>query len=120
MCLHPRRSLFCIADRLILAFVSLSVKLLQILINISLIVGHPPRIITPPKDQYVISGRVATFICSAIGSPNPQIEWRKNGRRLVTQRYSVIDFPNGSVLRIEPVKSVSYRLIHCWVIVGFT
>jgi len=73
--------------------------------------GHPPRIITPPKDQYVISGRVATFICSAIGSPNPQIEWRKNGRRLITQRYSVIDFPNGSVLRIEPVKSVSSNLI---------
>ena len=50
---------------------------------------------------------MATFICSAIGSPNPTIEWRKNGRRLITQRYSVIDFPSGSVLRIEPVKSVS-------------
>ncbi|KAJ6224858.1 hypothetical protein RDWZM_003403 [Blomia tropicalis] len=66
--------------------------------------SHPPRIITPPKDQYVISDRVAAFVCSAIGSPKPTIEWRKNGRRLMTQRYSTFDFPNGSVLRIEPVK----------------
>lgn len=71
-------------------------------------IGHPPRIITPPKDQYVISDRVAAFVCSAIGSPKPTIEWRKNGRRLMTQRYSTFDFPNGSVLRIEPVKPVSH------------
>lgn len=48
--------------------------------------------------------RVASFICSAIGNPKPQIEWRKNGKRLVTLRYTVLEIPNGSVLRIEPVR----------------
>ncbi len=64
----------------------------------------PPRIITAPKDQLVVTGRVATFVCAAIGNPKPQIEWRKNGKRLVTQRYTVLEMPNGSVLRIEPVR----------------
>lgn len=48
--------------------------------------------------------RVASFICTAIGNPKPQIEWRKNGKRLVTLRYTVLEIPNGSVLRIEPVR----------------
>nr|XP_027202384.1 tyrosine-protein phosphatase Lar-like isoform X2 [Dermatophagoides pteronyssinus] len=99
---YPSLSLLSLLSLLLLLL------LLQITIFPSIILarsdGHPSRIITPPKDQYVISGRVATFICSAIGTPPPQIEWRKNGRHLTTQRYSVYSFPNGSVLRIEPVK----------------
>lgn len=63
-----------------------------------------PRIITAPKNQIVVNERVANFICEAIGSPKPQIEWRKNGKRLVTLRYTVLEIPNGSVLRIEPVR----------------
>lgn len=63
-----------------------------------------PRIITSPKSQVVVNERVASFICTAEGSPKPQIEWRKNGKRLVTLRYTVIDLPNGSILRVEPVR----------------
>lgn len=49
---------------------------------------------------------MASFFCIAEGNPRPQIEWRKGGKRLVTQRYTVLDMPpNGSVLRIEPVKA---------------
>ena len=64
-----------------------------------------PRITTAPKDQLVVAGKVDNFVCIAFGNPKPDIEWRKNGKRLVTQRFSVIDMPNGSVLRIEPVRA---------------
>lgn len=63
-----------------------------------------PRILTSPKSQVVVNERVASFICTAEGSPKPQIEWRKNGKRLVTLRYTVIDLPDGSILRVEPVR----------------
>ncbi|XP_022247937.1 tyrosine-protein phosphatase Lar-like isoform X3 [Limulus polyphemus] len=64
----------------------------------------PPRIEMSPRDQTVISGSVASFICTAFGNPKPVIEWRKDNRRITTQRYAVHDMPNGSVLRIEPVR----------------
>ncbi|RWS19067.1 Tyrosine-protein phosphatase Lar-like protein, partial [Leptotrombidium deliense] len=66
----------------------------------------PPKILTAPKDQVVATGRVASFVCTAVGNPKPQFEWRKGGKRLVTQWYTVLEVPNGSVLRIEPVKPV--------------
>ena len=47
--------------------------------HLIILLSDPPRIITAPKDQLVVSGRVATFVCAAIGTPKPQIEWRKNG-----------------------------------------
>ncbi|KAF8786935.1 Receptor-type tyrosine-protein phosphatase like protein [Argiope bruennichi] len=65
----------------------------------------PPAIETYPQDQTVASGGIAVFVCTAVGNPNPQIEWRKNGKRVTTQRYAAIDMPNGSVLRIEPVRA---------------
>lgn len=63
-----------------------------------------PRITLAPKNQIVVNERVASFICTASGHPKPQIEWRKSGKRLVTLRYTVLEIPNGSVLRIEPVR----------------
>lgn len=73
--------------------------------------SDPPRIITAPKDQLIVTGRVATFVCAAIGNPKPQIEWRRNGKRLVTQRYTVLEIPNGSVLRIESVRPVCNTIL---------
>lgn len=76
---------------------------------------EPPRITTVPKDQTVIAGKVANFVCVASGHPKPDIIWRKNGKRLVTQRFSAIDMPNGSVLRIEPVRaSKDNATYECW------
>lgn len=67
---------------------------------------EPPRIVTPPRSQVVVNGRVASFFCVAEGDPRPMIEWRRNGKRLVTQRYTALDVPpSASVLRIEPVKA---------------
>ncbi|XP_035214536.1 tyrosine-protein phosphatase Lar-like [Stegodyphus dumicola] len=65
---------------------------------------HPPRIETSPQNQTVLNNGVASFVCAAVGNPKPLIEWRKNGKRVTTQRYTVQEMPNGSVLRIDPVK----------------
>ncbi|XP_071033354.1 tyrosine-protein phosphatase Lar isoform X4 [Parasteatoda tepidariorum] len=66
---------------------------------------NPPRIETAPQNQTVLNNGVASFVCAAVGNPKPQIEWRKNGKRVTTQRYTVQEMPNGSVLRIDPVKA---------------
>ncbi|XP_076307991.1 tyrosine-protein phosphatase Lar-like isoform X4 [Tachypleus tridentatus] len=63
---------------------------------------EPPRIVTAPRNQTVISGGVASFVCTALGNPNPIIEWRKGNRRLTVPHYTIQEIPNGSVLRIEP------------------
>ncbi|XP_022247809.1 tyrosine-protein phosphatase Lar-like isoform X3 [Limulus polyphemus] len=65
---------------------------------------YPPRIVIAPRDQTVVSGSIASFVCTAFGNPKPMIEWRKDNRRITTQRYTVQEMPNGSVLRIEPVR----------------
>ncbi|XP_076308022.1 tyrosine-protein phosphatase Lar-like isoform X3 [Tachypleus tridentatus] len=64
--------------------------------------GEPPRIVTAPRNQTVISGGVASFVCTALGNPKPIIEWRKGNRRLAVPHYTIQETPNGSVLRIEP------------------
>ncbi|GFQ81296.1 tyrosine-protein phosphatase Lar [Trichonephila clavata] len=65
----------------------------------------PPRIETVPRNQTVQNNGVASFVCTAVGNPKPLIEWRKNGKRVSTQRYVIQDMPSGSVLRIDPVKA---------------
>uniref|UniRef100_L7M5R8 protein-tyrosine-phosphatase n=1 Tax=Rhipicephalus pulchellus TaxID=72859 RepID=L7M5R8_RHIPC len=66
---------------------------------------HPPSIVVFPRDQTVVTGRVAVFVCTAVGNPRPQIEWRKNGKRVSTNRYTVTEMTGGSVLRIDPVRA---------------
>ncbi|XP_065307703.1 tyrosine-protein phosphatase Lar-like isoform X3 [Dermacentor albipictus] len=66
---------------------------------------HPPSIVIFPRDQTVVTGRVAVFVCTAVGNPRPQIEWRKNGKRVSTNRYTVTEMTGGSVLRIDPVRA---------------
>ncbi|KAG0420671.1 hypothetical protein HPB47_003360, partial [Ixodes persulcatus] len=64
-----------------------------------------PSIVIFPRDQTVVTGRVAVFVCTAVGNPRPLIEWRKNGERLSTIRYTVVEMPGGSVLRIDPTRT---------------
>lgn len=66
----------------------------------------PPEIVVRPRDQVAINGGTISFFCSAIGNPKPQIEWRKNGKRLSPSRYIVQEVAGGSVLRIEPVRAL--------------
>lgn len=65
---------------------------------------EPPQIVTPLRDQTVAADRAAIFMCTATGDPKPTIEWRRNGKRLVTQKWSILEITNGSLLRMEPVK----------------
>ncbi|XP_064632163.1 uncharacterized protein LOC135490709 isoform X2 [Lineus longissimus] len=63
------------------------------------------RITLAPRDHKVKDGGAVSFVCQASGSPVPDIEWLKNGKRVPTRgRYKVLDMPFGSVLRIEPVE----------------
>lgn len=70
--------------------------------------GDPPEIITKPRNQQVRAGGIAGFYCKARGNPLPQIQWRKNGKKVSGSqtRYQVKDFADGgALLRIEPVKA---------------
>ncbi|XP_037528181.1 tyrosine-protein phosphatase Lar-like [Rhipicephalus sanguineus] len=66
----------------------------------------PPRIVVFPRDQTVVTGQVAVFVCTAIGNPPPQIEWRRNGKRIISRRHTVTEITGGSVLRLYSVRSV--------------
>ncbi|XP_048519145.1 tyrosine-protein phosphatase Lar-like, partial [Dendroctonus ponderosae] len=69
---------------------------------------HPPEIVTKPRNQQVKAGGVAGFYCQAKAHPKPQIQWRKNGKKVSGSqtRYQVKDFPDGgALLRIDPVKA---------------
>ncbi|XP_076263869.1 tyrosine-protein phosphatase Lar isoform X2 [Rhynchophorus ferrugineus] len=70
--------------------------------------NDPPEIITKPRNQQVRAGGIAGFYCKARGDPLPQIQWRKNGKKVSSSqtRYQVKEFPDGgALLRIDPVKT---------------
>lgn len=73
--------------------------------SLCLFLTDPPQFEERPRDQRVMSDRVASFTCRATGSPEPKIQWRKNNRRINgNSRLIVVQVPGGSILRIEPVK----------------
>ncbi|XP_042145434.1 tyrosine-protein phosphatase Lar [Ixodes scapularis] len=67
--------------------------------------ANASSIVIFPRDQTVVTGQVAVFVCTAAGNPRPQIEWRKNGERISTVRHMVVEMPGGSVLRIDPTRT---------------
>ncbi|XP_023289127.1 tyrosine-protein phosphatase Lar isoform X2 [Orussus abietinus] len=66
----------------------------------------PPEIIVRPQSQQVKAGGIASFYCSALGAPKPQIYWRKKGKKFsqAQTRYIVHEYENGVLLRIESVR----------------
>lgn len=52
----------------------------------------------------MVTGSVASFVCIVSGNPQPQIVWRKNGKEMSSSRHMMMKMPQGSVLRIEPVR----------------
>ncbi|CAL8307253.1 unnamed protein product [Lota lota] len=66
--------------------------------------GSMPSFLRAPDDQIGISGGVASFVCQALGDPRPRITWMKKGKKVSSQRFEVIEFDNGSVLRIQPLR----------------
>jgi netrin-G3 ligand len=67
----------------------------------------PPRITHAPAGQKVVNEGIVSFFCKAAGNPAPDIYWRRNGRRIGSNRnrFLIVDMPHGSVLRIEPVRA---------------
>ncbi|KAG7272522.1 hypothetical protein CRUP_006811 [Coryphaenoides rupestris] len=64
-----------------------------------------PSFLHAPRDQVGVSGGVASFVCQAQGEPPPLITWMKKGKKVSSQRFEVIEFDNGSVLRIQPLRT---------------
>lgn len=66
-----------------------------------------PRITLAPSDQRVLDNNVVSFLCKASGNPAPEVFWRKSGKRMSNSRhrYSTLNMPHGSVLRIDPAKA---------------
>ncbi|XP_053606760.1 tyrosine-protein phosphatase Lar isoform X5 [Plodia interpunctella] len=76
---------------------------------------HPPEITIRPRNLQVRANGIAAFYCAARGDPIPNIQWRKNGKRVsnMQSRYQVSGMDaaagpaaNGAVLRIEPVRAL--------------
>ncbi|XP_043260658.1 tyrosine-protein phosphatase Lar isoform X5 [Colletes gigas] len=69
-------------------------------------IGDPPTFLVRPQSQQVKAGGVASFYCTAEGTPPPKIHWRKNGKKITDAqaRYMVQNYTNGAALRIEPVR----------------
>lgn len=51
-----------------------------------LIAVGAPIIDIPPQNMSVLSGANVTFYCQVLGSPDPIIEWWKNGRVVAKQK----------------------------------
>ncbi|KPJ12356.1 Tyrosine-protein phosphatase Lar [Papilio machaon] len=75
---------------------------------------YPPEITIRPQNLQVRVNGIAAFYCAARGDPIPNIQWRKNGKRVssMQSRYQVSGMDaaagpgaNGAVLRIEPVRA---------------
>ena len=65
------------------------------------------RITDPPKDMKVADDHIVSFFCKASGYPPLKFYWEKAGKRLGDRkagRYQVFSMPNGTVLRIQPVR----------------
>ncbi|XP_049874529.1 tyrosine-protein phosphatase Lar isoform X4 [Pectinophora gossypiella] len=76
--------------------------------------SDPPEITIRPRNLQVRANGIAAFYCAARGDPIPNIQWRKNGKRVssMQSRYQVSGMEsaaglgaNGAVLRIEPVRA---------------
>ncbi|XP_072947207.1 tyrosine-protein phosphatase Lar isoform X2 [Epargyreus clarus] len=76
--------------------------------------ADPPEITIRPRNLQVRANGIAAFYCAARGDPVPNIQWRKNGKRVssMQSRYQVSGMDsaagpgaNGAVLRIEPVRA---------------
>ena len=76
-------------------------------VSVCLSVTDSPKVTVAPRDQRVADGGVVSFFCKASGNPAPDVYWRKDGRRVSTARtrYSTVNMPHGSVLRVEPVRA---------------
>lgn len=83
-------------------------------LNCQVDAADPPEITIRPRNLQVRANSIAAFYCAARGDPIPNIQWRKNGKKVsnMQTRYQVSGMDgaagpgaNGAVLRIEPVRA---------------
>lgn len=76
--------------------------------------ADPPELTIRPRNLQVRANGIAAFYCAGRGDPMPNIQWRKNGKRVSSMqtRYQVSPMDtaagpgaNGAMLRIEPVRA---------------
>ncbi|XP_051561169.1 receptor-type tyrosine-protein phosphatase S-like [Myxocyprinus asiaticus] len=67
----------------------------------------PPQFTRTPTDQTGVQGGVASFVCQATGDPQPKVSWSRKGKKVINQRFEVIEFEDGSgsVLRVQPLRT---------------
>uniref|UniRef100_A0A8C7BBH8 Lactoperoxidase n=1 Tax=Neovison vison TaxID=452646 RepID=A0A8C7BBH8_NEOVI len=65
----------------------------------NIIVQAPPQFRVIPKDQVVLEGHTAEFLCEAEGNPPPIIAWTKAGRQLSQESLHTV--LSSGTLRIE-------------------
>ncbi|XP_059050775.1 tyrosine-protein phosphatase Lar isoform X4 [Achroia grisella] len=84
-------------------------------INPQVDAADPPEITIRPRNLQVRANGIAAFYCAGRGDPMPNIQWRKNGKRVsnMQSRYQVSAMDDtagpgakGAVLRIEPVRAI--------------
>ncbi|CAH2217956.1 jg19124 [Pararge aegeria aegeria] len=85
-----------------------------VMVHLAWGIRDPPEITIRPRNLQVRANGIAAFYCAARGDPIPNIQWRKNGKRVssMQSRYQVSGMEsaaglnaNGAVLRIEPVRA---------------
>ena len=89
-------------------FFLLTYLLTSLLWCLQLYTAAPARITEGPRSIKVVENSVLSLVCRASGNPVPEISWSRGGRRIQpasAKRYTIIDIPGGSVLRIRPVKA---------------
>ncbi|KAK3102311.1 hypothetical protein FSP39_010409 [Pinctada imbricata] len=67
----------------------------------------PPVITLPLRNQIVLKDSKVSLVCKAAGTGPIRFTWLRGGKTLSENRmrFTVRSIPNGSVLRIDPVKS---------------
>lgn len=66
-----------------------------------------PEFIKRPTDEFGVSGGVVSFVCQATGDPKPKVTWNKQGKKIDSQRFAILEFDEGAgaVLRIQPLRA---------------
>ena len=65
-----------------------------------------------------VAGGIVSFFCQAEGDPHPYIEWRRNGKKVRSQRYMIIEMAGGiqltchSISCCDMIKSCQVMFLH--------
>ncbi|XP_077547312.1 peroxidasin isoform X2 [Haemaphysalis longicornis] len=76
-------------------------------------VHQTPYFLERPREQEVLEGEDVEFICSAAGSPAPELSWYKDGQRIAADGVGVTVLHSGKVLRLHSVLRQAQGVYTC-------